>query len=75
MNLATVFLLQASILPAERSDFALYVSKSVPQRLNRLRKNAGPGRKDVPVRQAQGRLSGAKARRFLIIYGPTKVGP
>jgi hypothetical protein len=47
--------------------FALEVLKSVPQRLNRLRKNAGPGRKDVP--------QGLKPDVFSIIYGPTKVVP
>jgi hypothetical protein len=33
MKLTTFILLQAGILPAERNDFALYVSKNVPQRL------------------------------------------
>jgi hypothetical protein len=35
--------------------------------LNRLRKNAGPGRKDVP--------QGLKPDVFSVIYGPTKVVP
>ena len=36
-------------------------------RLNRLRKNSGPGRKDVP--------QGLKPDVFSIIYGTTKVVP
>jgi len=43
----------------------LFTPQSTHRALNRLRKNSGPDRKDVPVRQAQGRLSGAKARRIL----------
>jgi hypothetical protein len=38
-----------------------------PQGLNRLRKNSGPGRKDVP--------QGLKPDVFSIIYGTTKVVP
>ena len=41
--------------------------KSCPQGLNRLRKNSGPGRKDVP--------QGLKPDVFSIIYGTTKVVP
>jgi hypothetical protein len=39
--------------------------------LHRLRKNSGPGKKDVP----QGYLRGSKPDVFSIIYGPTKVVP
>jgi hypothetical protein len=46
---------------------ARYFARSVPQRLNRLRKNSGAGRKDVP--------QGLKPDVFSIIYGPTKVVP
>jgi hypothetical protein len=41
--------------------------RSWKARLNRLRKNAGPGKKDVP--------QGLKPDVFSIIYGPTKVVP
>ena len=35
-------------LDAKRHDFAPWISKSVPQRRNRLQKNSGCDRKDVP---------------------------
>jgi hypothetical protein len=43
--------------------------------LKRLRKKSPPGRREIPVRQAQGRLSGAKALMAVAFYGTAKAVP